>query len=194
MILLACHSSPELYRKARFADSLCTSFCAAVCLALLQIALTKRMYVLTQARVNAEAEQPTLSGLAIHQNQLWGHDTVSVSIPTTAAAAGLAAGQAGLGTAPAVAALQAKRQPQLAPLPTVPGGRAPDAVIGSQALRAQSTATAGTVIWCGPSEAISDLPICMSERVCEHASCTSASAPQAVNSGNIAEIRALGLF
>ena len=67
--------------------------------------------------------QGSMSGLSLHHNQLWTHETATISIPTTAAAAGPAvAYPLGTGLHHTVAGLQSGSHPVMAPLPTVPAG------------------------------------------------------------------------
>ncbi len=59
--------------------------------------------------------------LSLHHNQLWTHETASISIPTTAAAAGpTVACPLGTGVHHTVAGLQSGSHSAMAPLPTVP--------------------------------------------------------------------------
>ena len=76
----------------------------------------------------------------MHQNQLWSHDTDSISIPTTAAAASL-----GVSSAPLGVSRGAGRKPLLAPLPVVKGG-APAISMLSQRSGNVPTSTAGTAL------------------------------------------------
>lgn len=92
--------------------------------------------------VDAEADSPNISGLSVHHNQLWSHDTDSVSIPTTAAAATLGSAAS---SGPHVAATsQAGRRPLLAPLPIVKGGTSPTTSTLSRPSGNLPTSTAGT--------------------------------------------------
>ncbi|KAA6427105.1 MAG: hypothetical protein FRX49_02862 [Trebouxia sp. A1-2] len=67
--------------------------------------------------------QGSMPGLSLHHNKLWTHETASISIPTTAAAAGPAvAYPPGAGVHRTVAGLQSGSRSGMAPLPTVPAG------------------------------------------------------------------------
>ena len=67
--------------------------------------------------------QGSMSSLSLRHNQLWTHETASISIPTTAAAAGPAvAYPLGTGVHHTVAGLQSGSHSAMAPLPTVPAG------------------------------------------------------------------------
>ncbi|KAL0035442.1 hypothetical protein WJX77_006473 [Trebouxia sp. C0004] len=79
--------------------------------------------------------QGSMPGLSLHHNQLWTHETASISIPTTAAAAepGVAYPH-GTGVHHTVAGLQSGSRSVMASLPTVPAGssKAAQSVSGVQ--------------------------------------------------------------
>lgn len=67
--------------------------------------------------------QGSMPGLSLHHNQLWTHETASISVPTTTASAGPAvAYPLGTGVHHTVAGLQSGSHSVMAPLPTVPAG------------------------------------------------------------------------
>ncbi|KAL3137170.1 hypothetical protein ABBQ32_006737 [Trebouxia sp. C0010 RCD-2024] len=73
----------------------------------------------------AEADSPSVSDVSVHNNQLRSHDTASISIPTTAAAASLGNNSPATLVAQPGATSQTGRRPLLAPLPSVKGGTSP---------------------------------------------------------------------
>ena len=78
--------------------------------------------------VNAEASPAASTpGLSLHHNELWAQDTASISIPTTAAAAGSLSSRGGSNMAHALKGDHSEAgvlQPAMAPLPVVAGDRA----------------------------------------------------------------------
>ncbi len=79
--------------------------------------------LVSRAADGTTSPQGSMSGLSLHHNQLWMHETASISIPTTAAAAGPAvAYPLGTGVHHTVAGLQSGSHSAMAPLPTVPAG------------------------------------------------------------------------
>ncbi|KAL3148509.1 hypothetical protein ABBQ38_013950 [Trebouxia sp. C0009 RCD-2024] len=93
----------------------------------------------------AEADSPSISGVSLHNNQLWSHDTASISIPTTAAAASLGSSSPAALVPQPGATSQTGRRPLLAPLPSVKGGASPALSSLSQASSKPLTAIAGTI-------------------------------------------------
>ena len=77
--------------------------------------------------VSAEASPAaSTSGLSLHHNELWAQDTASISIPTTAAAAGSLSSRGGSNMAHALKGDHSEAgglQPAMAPLPVVAGDR-----------------------------------------------------------------------
>ncbi len=79
--------------------------------------------LVSRAADGTTSPQGSMSGLSLRHNQLWTHETASISIPTTAAAAGPAVVYPlGTGVHHTVAGLQSGSHSAMAPLPTVPAG------------------------------------------------------------------------
>ncbi len=79
--------------------------------------------LVSRAADGSTSPQGSMSSLSLHHNQLWTHETASISIPTTAAAAGPAvAYPLGTGVHHTVTGLQSGSHSAMAPLPTVPTG------------------------------------------------------------------------
>ena len=95
-------------------------------------------------KLAAEADSPSVSGVSVHNNQLWSHDAASFSIPTTAAAASLGVSSPATLIPQPGATSQTGRRPLLAPLPSLKGGASPAPSTLSQ-LSSNAPSTAGMV-------------------------------------------------
>lgn len=121
------------------------------------------LITLTCAMPAAEGDSvSSVSGLSVHNNQLWGHDAASISIPSTTAAASRGMSSPGALVPQLGATSQAGRRPLLAPLPSVKGGASSTV---SQLSGNPSTATAGAV-W-----QMQDSPNCSCNPVSPNSSC-----------------------
>ena len=79
--------------------------------------------LVSRAADGTTSPQGSVSGLLLHHNQLWTHETASISIPTTTASGGPAvAYPLGAGVHHTVAGLQSGSNSAMAPLPTMPAG------------------------------------------------------------------------
>ena len=88
--------------------------------------------LLLSSSMRSEASpQAGTYGMSLHHNQMWSHKATSISIPTTAAAAGVVSGQHDISGAHAAGGFQSAHPSALVPLPTLSGGSLHGAQQGS---------------------------------------------------------------
>lgn len=102
--------------------------------------------LLLSSSIHPEASpQAGTYGMSLHHNQIWSHKAASISIPTTAAAAGGVSGQHDISGAHAAGGFQSAPPSALVPLPTLSGGSLRGAQQGSgiQPISASGNMTTG---------------------------------------------------